>query len=251
MAASSAIRLVPARSLHLSEPVHWLKSRFHFSFADYYDAARSNFGVLRVLNDDLVTPGNGFDTHPHSNMEILSYVVDGHLTHRDSMGSSETLGRGAIQFMSAGTGVRHSEHNRDARQTLRFLQLWITPNARGLKPQYGSRAFTEKDRTNTIFHAVTGPTARAPTAPPTPDDDRRIVLSQDANIFVSEYDRDHPQTFAVRPGRQAYLVCIEGALSLNGTVNLGARDAAEVTGPVDITFSTPDKAHFLLVEMAA
>ena len=94
------------------------------------------------------------------------------------------------------------------------------------------------------------PTVSA-TAPPTPDDDRRIVLSQDANIFVSEYDRDHPQTFAVRPGRQAYLVCIEGALSLNGTVNLGARDAAEVTGPVDITFTTPDKAHFLLVEMAA
>ena len=182
-------------------------------------------------------------------MEILSYVVDGRLTHKDSMGSSETLGRGAIQFMSAGTGVRHSEHNRDGRGLLRFLQLWILPNARGLKPQYGSRVFTERDRENTIFHAVTGPTANAPTAPASPPDERRIVISQDANVFVSEFDHAHPQSFPLRSGRQAYLVCIEGELGLNGEA-MTARDAVQLVGPLDITFATASKAHFLMVEMA-
>jgi len=194
-------------------------------------------------------PQSGFDTHPHNNMEILSYVVEGELTHRDSMGSSETLGRGAIQFMSAGTGVRHSEHNRHPSNLLRFLQIWIQPNARGLKPQYGSRTFTEADRTNRLFHAVTGPTAAAAGALASPPDDRRIVISQDANVFVSEFDPEHPQTFPVRTGRQAYLVCIEGELYVNDT-KMATRDALMAAGPIDLQFSTPTRAHFLMVEMA-
>jgi quercetin 2,3-dioxygenase len=250
-ALRATVRAIPSSSLHVSTPVDWLTSRFHFSFADYHDPRRSNYGVLRVLNDDLVAPQSGFDTHPHSNMEILSYVVQGHLTHRDSMGSAETLGRGAIQFMSAGTGVRHSEHNRDAHGTLRFLQLWITPAARGLKPQYGSRSFTEADRTNRLLHVVTGPTAAAAAAAPASDaDPRRIVLNQDANIYVTEYDADHPQTLPVRVGRQVYVVCIEGEARVDA-VALAARDAATIAGPGDVVLSTPSRAHLLLVEMAA
>lgn len=113
----------PADSLYVSKPTRWLESRFHFSFAEYYDPARSEFGVLRVINDDLVKSKEGFGTHPHRDMEIFSYVLDGELTHRDSMGSSETLYRGSVQYMSAGTGVRHSEYNTGPKRS-RFLQVW-------------------------------------------------------------------------------------------------------------------------------
>ena len=113
--------LVPAKSLYVSTPIDWLESTFHFNFSGYWDENKQNFGVLRVLNDDLVTPRGGFPTHPHRDMEIISYVVQGGLTHKDSMGTQETLGRGSVQYMSAGTGVRHSEFNASDSETLRFL----------------------------------------------------------------------------------------------------------------------------------
>lgn len=125
MATTSSLQYnaKPGSSLYVSRPTDWLVSRFHFSFAEHWDPTRTNFGVLRVVNDDLVSQTSGFDTHPHRDMEIFSYVLDGQLTHKDSMGSSETIGRGAVQYMSAGTGVLHSEHNR-GQERLRFLQIW-------------------------------------------------------------------------------------------------------------------------------
>lgn len=123
MTEGLTFKLKPADSLYVSTPTHWLESRFHFSFAEYFDPSRSQFGVLRVINDDLVAPKEGFGTHPHRDMEIFSYVLDGELTHRDSMGSSESLYRGSVQYMSAGTGVRHSEFNTGDTRS-RFLQVW-------------------------------------------------------------------------------------------------------------------------------
>ena len=114
----------------------WLDSHFHFSFAEYYNPQNIQFGVLRVVNDDMVQPGTGFDTHPHQNMEILSYVVQGELTHADNMGNEQTLTRGQVQYMSAGTGVLHSEYNM-GKDLLRFLQIWILPDASGYQPNYG------------------------------------------------------------------------------------------------------------------
>uniref|UniRef100_A0A7S2TL20 Pirin N-terminal domain-containing protein n=1 Tax=Lotharella oceanica TaxID=641309 RepID=A0A7S2TL20_9EUKA len=149
------LRYIPNSKLAVSEPEpawfgnpgniddtkwtnkNWLKSRFHFSFAEYTNYANTNFGVLRVMNDDLVQPKRGFGEHPHRDAEICTYVVHGQLTHQDSMGTKESLGKGSIQFMTAGTGVRHSEHNLH-NEPLRFIQMWLTPKAGGLKPNYGS-----------------------------------------------------------------------------------------------------------------
>lgn len=131
----------------------WLMSRFHFSFAEYYSPDNINFEVLRVINDDLVKSNQGFETHPHRDMEIISYVVDGELTHGDSMGNKNTLGRGEVQYMSAGTGVYHSEHNM-GEDTLRFLQIWIYPDKNGYKPNYGDYKFNWDERKNNWHHMV-------------------------------------------------------------------------------------------------
>eukprot|EP00802_Teleaulax_amphioxeia_P025728 Tamp_26633.p1 GENE.Tamp_26633~~Tamp_26633.p1 ORF type:complete len:287 (-),score=8.55 Tamp_26633:26-799(-) len=133
---------------------NWLKSRFHFSFAEYNNPKNSNFGVLRVMNDDLVQPARGFGTHPHREMEICTYVVEGSLTHQDSMGTQETLGPGSIQYMTAGTGIQHSEHNRSPDAPLRFIQMWIVPSARGLTPNYGSACGSDIVRTDIWAHMV-------------------------------------------------------------------------------------------------
>jgi redox-sensitive bicupin YhaK (pirin superfamily) len=123
-----------------SSNLGWLRSKFHFSFAEYYNPDNIQFGVLRVINDDLIEGGTGFDTHPHRNMEIISYVVNGDLTHRDSMGDKNTITRGQVQYMSAGTGVLHSEHN-FGKDLLRLLQIWIFPAENGLQPNYGDYSF--------------------------------------------------------------------------------------------------------------
>ena len=132
----------------------WLESRFHFSFAEYRNPNNMNFGVLRVLNDDIVHPESGFDTHPHANMEIISYVVNGEITHKDSMGNSETLKRGEVQYLSAGDGIYHSEHNVHKSDDLRLLQIWIVPPKSGLPRLYGSKRFEEIDRKNRLLNIV-------------------------------------------------------------------------------------------------
>ncbi|MGL4819956.1 MAG: pirin family protein, partial [Bacilli bacterium] len=140
------IRKIPHQTMGKSD-LGWLKSTFHFSFANYFNPDNMNFGVLRVLNDDLVAPKTGFDTHPHQNMEIVTYVVDGELSHADSMGNERKLGRGDVQYMSAGTGVYHSEHNRGT-EIARFLQLWILPRNKGNVPNYGDVTYEWALRTN-------------------------------------------------------------------------------------------------------
>jgi len=128
---------------------NWLMSRFHFSFAEYNNPQNSNFGVLRVMNDDLVQPKRGFGEHPHRDVEICTYIVEGALTHQDSIGTPpETLSRGSVQFMTAGKGVSHSEHNLSPTDPLRFIQIWITPNQHSLKPAYGSSMGNEEKRKN-------------------------------------------------------------------------------------------------------
>eukprot|EP01125_Pyxidicula_operculata_P011173 TRINITY_DN3649_c0_g1_i2.p1 TRINITY_DN3649_c0_g1~~TRINITY_DN3649_c0_g1_i2.p1 ORF type:complete len:231 (-),score=35.89 TRINITY_DN3649_c0_g1_i2:63-686(-) len=201
MKTSSLFRKVASKSLFVSEPNpryfgnpanpsnnpdwtnnNWLKSRFHFSFAEYSNDANSNFGVLRVMNDDLVQPSRGFGTHPHRNMEIVTYIVEGELTHKDSMGTDETLSRGSVQFMTAGTGVSHSEHNLNPKDPLRFIQMWIQPRKSGIEPNYGSlnvKAEDKHKRHNKWYHIVTDVLNQA---------DVPIKINQDANIYVTELD---------------------------------------------------------------
>ncbi|MDU5082927.1 hypothetical protein CIW83_17850 [Tissierella sp. P1] len=213
----------------------WLKSIFHFSFSNYYNKDNMNFGVLRVLNDDLVKTNTGFEMHPHKDMEIVSYVVDGELTHGDSMGNKNTITRGHVQYMSAGTGIYHSEHNL-GENTSRFLQIWIIPNEKGLTPNYGDYRFQWEDRRNKWLQIVSSTEGNAP-----------IKIYQDANIHVLELEKNKEIDFKVREGRQAYLVQIEGISEIN-EIELKDRDALEVVEE-DILIKARETSHVLVIEM--
>lgn len=217
----------------------WLDSHFHFSFAEYDNPENVRFGVLRVINDDIVRPGTGFDTHPHRDMEIISYVVEGELSHADSMGNQRTLTRGQVQYMSAGTGVHHSEHNR-GKDPLRFLQIWIYPDGRGYTPNYGDVAFRFADRIDRWLPIAAGTGNDAMDAP--------IRLHQDANVYATLITKGKAQSFHVGEDRQAYLVLIEGEAQV-GDIHLHERDALEITAQ-DITMQAAEDAHVLLIEMA-
>ncbi len=213
----------------------WLKSSFHFSFAEYFNIDNMHFGPLRVLNDDLIEPGTGFDTHPHENMEIVTYVISGELTHGDSMGNKRTLSRGNMQYMSAGTGVYHSEHN-FSDDILRLLQIWIIPDKQGLKPQYGDFKFNFDDRRNKFLHMVSSMEGDAP-----------IKINQDVNIYTLFLEESIDIEFKVKEGRQVYLVQIEGDSIING-VDVNEKDAMEIIEE-DISIKSKEDSHFILIEM--
>lgn len=284
---SKVITKVSQKDLHISKPTWWLESRyvihdlsllyytffrtyrspadglfrpfssavcrFHFSFADWWEGKQS-FGALRVMNDDLVKPRAGFGSHPHRDAEIFSYVVNGQLTHADSMGNKESLGRGGVQYMSAGTGVVHSEMN-EGSETCRFLQIWITPDRRGHLPQYGSFTTVEEQRRNTLLAVLQG-TGKVPEwAHPLPGEP--IRLHQDATVVVSENDAGIRHTFDLGAGRQLYAVCMEGGLKVvagGGEEVLDTREAVEIVapkgGPLRIEVTSGHKgAHAMLIEL--
>ncbi len=213
----------------------WLQSIFHFSFAEYYNPLNINYGVLRVINDDLIAADTGFDTHPHKDMEIVSYVIDGELTHGDSMKNKSTLQRGHVQYMSAGTGVFHSEHNLGSEVT-RILQIWIYPDRLGHTPQYGEYRFAWDLRTNKWFHFVSSTEGAAP-----------IKIHQDANLHVVYLEQGNSINFKVEKNRQAYLVQMEGTAVIND-VTLEARDAMEVAEE-ELKIKAEKDSHILLIEM--
>ena len=216
----------------------WLESRFHFSFAQYRNPNNINFGVLRVLNDDIVHPKSGFDTHPHSNMEIISYVVNGEITHKDSMGNSETLKRGEVQYLSAGDGIYHSEHNVHKSEDLRLLQIWIIPPFAGLPRLYGSKRYEEIDRKNTLLNIVSSQEGTAD-----------IKIYQDVNIYVSELEINKLLEFEIKEDRQVYFVQIEGSSNIN-EITLNAGDAMEIVDIEKIEIKALGNSHFLFIEMA-
>jgi redox-sensitive bicupin YhaK (pirin superfamily) len=240
---------------------NWLKSRFHFSFAEYHNHRNSNFGVLRVMNDDLVQPARGFGKHPHREMEIVTYVVEGNLTHEDSMGTSETLGSGSVQYMTAGSGIRHSEHNLDATKPLRFIQMWLVPRQRGLTPEYGSLASDGTPAPVNTWRWLVGD-ADSPDAPPGGSGEGPpIKIHTDANISVVTVSGDDDGApLELANGRQAYFLTIDGAVQLlpaaGCTVDkppqLERHDAAELRGPLSLRVVSTSKtttAQVLMVEM--
>lgn len=214
----------------------WLHSLFHFSFAEYYNPNNILFGALRVVNDDRVEPGSGFDTHPHKDMEIISYVVDGTLTHKDSMGNQRELTRGQVQYMSAGTGVFHSEFNLTDRPA-RFLQIWIFPDKDGHQPNYGDFRFTWEERENKWLHIVSGKEGAAP-----------IKIHQDVDVHALSLEAGHEVEYPLRSGRQAYLIQIEGTGLVSGKA-LAPRDAAEITDEGRITLQATELSHYILLDM--
>lgn len=228
------LRKIESKSMGSSN-LGWLRSKFHFSFAEYYNPDNINFGVLRVINDDLIKASTGFDTHPHRDMEIITYVVNGELTHGDSMGNKNTITRGHVQYMSAGTGVYHSEHNL-GKDELRLLQIWIFPDEEGYKPSYGDYRFNWDDRLNKWLHMVSSKDGNAP-----------IKVNQDINIYSLEVEKDKEIDFQVNAERQAYLVQIEGNSIINN-IELAARDGMEVIEE-DILVKAKDTSHILILEM--
>jgi redox-sensitive bicupin YhaK (pirin superfamily) len=217
----------------------WLDSHFHFSFAEYYNPENINFGALRVLNDDIVLPGEGFDTHPHRDMEIVSYVIEGALSHADSMGNEQTLTRGQVQYMSAGTGVLHSEYNHGT-VPLRFFQIWIFADQNDYLPNYGDQRFAWEDRIDTWLPLATGADNSESLAP--------IKIHQDVNVSATYLTAGTSLPLAVAAGRQAYLVVAEGAATVEG-IGLHDRDAMEITEQ-DVLITAQTDAHIVVIEMA-
>jgi redox-sensitive bicupin YhaK (pirin superfamily) len=225
-----------------------LKSRFHTNFAEY-SHGRPSIGVMRVCNDDLVQPARGFGTHPHRDAEIATYIVAGNLTHKDSMGTSETLGPGSIQFMTAGQGIQHSEFNASPDTPLRFIQMWFTPRRRGLTPNYGS-------------YAADGPSVDGWTplvgdvdAGPGP---AKVKVNTDVNLHASRITAGSTLDFELGAGRQAYVLSLEHGTGMGTAgrdpLHLEQHDAALVTGPTQLRFTAPPGgpgAHVLLIERAA
>ena len=236
----------------------WLESRFHFRFARWRpkDLKRHGFGKLHVLNDDIVQPRNGFGFHPHRDQEIFSYILRGSLTHEDSEGNKESLGRGAVQFMSAGEGVWHSELNKDKNKECRFLQTWIYPNKKSLPVQYGSKRFDPSERKNKLLHIIDGESKHKK------DTKAPITLHQDVNVYVSELDYGKSVQYKLEKGRQAYLVCPEGSVNINDSVELETRAAVRLFGNdivlnIVATHKTGDidddspSAHIMMIELEA
>ena len=213
----------------------WLKSIHHFSFGDYYNPERNGFGVLKVVNDDIVKSQEGFDFHPHKNMEIISYVVNGKLTHKDNIGNESTVERGETQYMSAGKGIFHSEYNNND-EKLRFLQIWIEPDKKGHNVNYGDYKFDWKYRKNKWFHLVSQKDGLAP-----------IKINQDVNIYVIELETEKQIDCKVEDDRQAYLIQIEGKSNINN-INFKQRDALKIIEE-EICIKALLKSHILVVEM--
>lgn len=208
----------------------WLKTHHSFSFADYYDSKNTHWGALRVLNDDRVAPGEGFPTHPHRDMEILTYVLAGELEHKDSMGNVDVVGPGGVQYMSAGTGVRHSEFNHSPDAELHLVQMWVVPFKAGLAPRYGQKDFTVEDRRGKWLHVASGD--EGSTAP--------IRLWQNASFFVTRLEGG-ALSHAFSEGHLGFLFVAEGDVRANGhelhagdAVRLAGLDALDVSGSGEV-----------------
>lgn len=215
----------------------WLSSRHTFSFANYYDARHMGFGPLRVINEDKVIGGQGFGTHGHRDMEIISYVLGGALEHKDSMGTGSVLRYGDVQRMSAGSGVTHSEFNHDADETVHFLQIWIMPQENGIEPSYQERHF-DTDSKRGQLRLIASPDGR----------DGSLLIHQDANLYASILDGDDALELPLAPGRLAWVQVARGRLSVNG-LTLQAGDGLQISDEQAITLGKAQDAEVLLFDL--
>jgi redox-sensitive bicupin YhaK (pirin superfamily) len=215
----------------------WLKSFHTFSFADYFDPDYVNFGPLRVINEDRVKPGAGFDMHPHRDMEIVSYVLSGELAHRDSMGNGSTIRPGDVQRMSAGSGVRHSEFNPSRTEGVHFLQIWIMPRAKGLAPSYEQKHFSETEKRGRL-RLIASPDGA----------DGSVLIHQDARIHAGLFDGAECAALEIAPGRLAWVHIASGSIEVNGT-ELNAGDALQLTQAASVRVANGRNAEILVFDL--
>ena len=213
----------------------WLDAKHHFSFANYYDPNRMSWGRLRVWNDDTIAAKSGFPPHPHSDMEIITYVRTGAITHEDSMGNKGRTGAGDVQVMSAGTGVRHSEFNLENEPTTLF-QIWIEADKRGATPSWGAKVFPKSDRTGQFSVLASGDTT-----------DDALTINADAKVLGATLNAGESLTYSLAEGRRAYLVPAVGEVEVNG-VKLNARDGAAIADEPTIKITAKADAELVMVD---
>ena len=215
----------------------WLDSRHTFSFADYYDPDHMGYGPLRVINEDRVEPAAGFPTHGHRDMEIISYVLDGALEHKDSLGTGSVIRPGDVQRMSAGTGVRHSEFNASKTEPVHFLQIWIEPDARGIAPGYEQKRFEAADLTGRM-RLIASPDGA----------DGSVRIQQDARVYATKLGSGDGVSHRLAPGRRAYVQVARGEAVVNGQ-KLSAGDGAAIEAEAEIKFASPSTAEVLVFDL--
>jgi len=216
----------------------WLNSHHTFSFAGYNDPERMHFGVLRVLNDDQVAPGRGFGTHPHDNMEIISIPLEGDLEHKDSMGNTTTIKEGDVQVMSAGTGIQHSEYNKNADQEVKFLQIWVFPNKRNVEPRYDQISLREIEKKNKFYQVLS----------PNPDDEG-VWVHQDAWFHLGNFEAGATDSYQIKKeGNGVYAFILEGAVEIDGQ-KLEKRDGFGIWDADAFNFKATSDSRVLLMEV--
>ena len=216
----------------------WLKTAHTFSFAGYFDPEHMGFRSLRVMNEDHVAPGQGFGTHGHDNMEILTYVLSGALEHKDSMGNGEVLRPGEFQRMSAGTGITHSEFNPSPTEPVHLYQIWLHPKARDVKPSYEQKPFPAEEKANRL-RLVASPDAA----------DGSLTIGQDARVYLTELTDGRSVEHDLTPGRHAWLQVLRGSVRLN-EIELGTADGAAVSDEPRLSIEATSDAEFLLFDLA-
>jgi len=214
----------------------WLDSRHTFSFGDYYDPGQAGFRALRVINDDRVAPGQGFGTHPHRDMEIITYVLEGALEHRDSLGTGSVIQPGELQRMSAGTGIRHSEFNASATQPVHLYQIWLLPRSRGISPSYEQKKFP---LANGQWSKVASPDGA----------DGSLRIHQDASLFLANLEKEETVWHALQPGRHAWVQVLRGRVTVNGQP-LSEGDGAALTDEAAVSVGARAHAEVMLFDLA-
>lgn len=215
----------------------WLDTKHHFSFADYHDPKRMNWGSLRVWNDDEIAPETGFPPHPHADMEIITYVRQGAITHQDSLGNKGRTEAGDVQVMSAGTGIRHSEYNLEP-QTTTLFQIWIQPSSRGQRPSWGSKPFPKQDRSGRFVTLASG----------IEEDGDALPIRADARVLGATLNAGETAEYLLGEGRRGYLVSARGAIEVNG-VRLAERDGAAIQNERSLRVTALEDAEIVLVDV--
>jgi redox-sensitive bicupin YhaK (pirin superfamily) len=218
--------------------IDWLKSRHTFSFGEYYDVNQQGFSDLRVINEDWVAPGAGFPTHSHRDMEIITYVIDGAVQHRDSMGNGSVIRPGDVQRMSAGTGVTHSEYNPSRAEELHLLQIWILPDRRGHQPGYEQKSIPDEDKRGRL-RIIASSDGR----------DGSVTIHQDARLYAGVIEAGRPVTFESRPERSSYVHIVQGAVGVSG-IALEAGDGARIVDERAIEIAGREESEVLLFDLA-
>lgn len=216
----------------------WLDSRHHFSFADYFDPERMQWGQLRVWNDDIIAPHSGFPRHPHRDMEIITYVREGAITHQDTLGNQGRTEAGDVQVMSAGTGIAHSEMNLEDEET-RIFQIWIMPESAGLPPAWGSKPFPRGERSGTFVTLASGM-----------GDEEALPIRADARLVAATLKADQSLDYPIATGRNVYLVPATGKIQVND-VTANARDGVAIADETRITLKALEESEVILVEVSA